>query len=86
MTDTEILALLARCKSRGDRPWEVLVDQFAGQLVSLADRLTEAELYELLDVALACYQKGYEEFSAHREARTVIDRVRLKAKRAPAAD
>jgi len=84
MSDLEILALVAQCKSRSDVPWNVLVSEFAGKLVDLSGKLSEEELYSLLEIALVCYQKGYEEFDAHREAREVIERIRLRARQTPA--
>jgi hypothetical protein len=86
MSDLEILALLSRCKSKGDLPWNVLVNQFARQLVALSGRIGEQELYALLDIAFTCYQKGCDEFVAHREAQHVINEIRVRSRRAPSLD
>ncbi|HYD82344.1 MAG TPA: hypothetical protein VEC06_21280 [Paucimonas sp.] len=79
MSDIEILALLAQCKNKSSMPWDVLVDQFARQLIALSDRLSRDELYALLDIALVCYQKGFDEFAAHREAQSFINELRTRA-------
>jgi hypothetical protein len=76
MTDTEIYDLITTCRIKSNTPWDVLVSRFSKQLVALSDRLTEEELYSLLDVALICYQKGYQEFGADREAATLLNRVK----------
>lgn len=91
MSDIEILALLARCKSKSNTSWNVLVARFARQLVSLSGRISEQELYALLDIAFVCYQKGYEEFAAHHnaarhEAQHFINEVRVRSRRAPDLD
>jgi uncharacterized protein YgfB (UPF0149 family) len=61
MTDEEIHAVIAKCGAKNNASWEALVSQFAKKMVALSDRLSEEELYSLLEVALACYQKGYDE-------------------------
>jgi hypothetical protein len=81
MNDIEILAMLAQCKSKSSMPWDVLVSQFAKQLVALSDRISEQELYALLDVALICYQKGCDEFAAHHEALSFINEVRTRSRK-----
>jgi hypothetical protein len=80
MSDTEILTLLAHCKGKSNLSWDVLVNQFSKQLVALSGRLTEDELYALLDTALLCYQKGYEEFAAGQEAVSFINEIRTRAR------
>ncbi len=79
MSDTEILTLLAQCRGKSNISWNVLVNQFSRQLVALSGRLTEDELYALLDIALLCYQKGYEEFAAGQEAQSFINDIRIRA-------
>jgi len=86
MSDIEILALLAQCKNRGNMPWNVLVAQFARQLVALSGRISEQELYSLLDIALVCYQKGCDEFTAHHEAQHFINEVRMRSRLTPDLD
>ncbi|RJG06642.1 hypothetical protein D3870_12020 [Noviherbaspirillum cavernae] len=80
MTDREIHDLIARCSLKGNASWEVLVSQFSKRLVALSDRLTEEELYSLMDIAIACYQKGCDEFSAGREAESFINEVRRRSR------
>jgi hypothetical protein len=80
MSDIEILAMLAQCKNRSDMPWSTLVRQFARQLMALSDRITEQELHDLLYIALICYQKGCDEFSAHREAQSFINEIRSRSR------
>lgn len=81
MSDIEILTLLSQCKSRSNMSWNVLVSRFARQLVALSDRITEQELYDLLDIALVCYQKGFDELAAHREAQSFINEIRSRSRR-----
>jgi len=76
MTDREMQDLMARCRRKSSASWQVLVSQFSTRLLAVSDRLTEEELYSLMDIALSCYQKGCEEFTAWDETRTVIERVR----------
>ena len=80
MTDREMHDLLSRCKLKGNVPWEVLLSRFSKQLVAISDRLSEEELYSLIDIAMTCYQKGYTEVWAGDEARIVINRVRNAAR------
>lgn len=82
MTDREMHDLIDRCKRKGNVPWEVLMSRFSKQLVAISDRLSEDELYSLLDIAMTCYQKGYEEVWAGDEAQLVIDRVRTASRSA----
>jgi hypothetical protein len=81
MSDIEILSLLAQCKDKSSMPWNLLVSQFARQLIALSGRISEQELYALLDIALVCYQKGCDEFAAHREAQSFINEVRTRSRR-----
>jgi hypothetical protein len=76
MTDREMQDLIAKCRLKSSAPWNVLVSQFSTRLLAVSDRLTEDELYSLMDIALSCYQKGYEEFSAWEETGILIDRAR----------
>src|SRR4051812_37361606 len=80
MTDREIHDLLIKCKLKSRVPWDILVSQFSYQLVALSDRLTEDELYSLIDIAVACYQKGYEEFAAGQEAESLLNGVRRRSR------
>jgi hypothetical protein len=80
MSDSEILSLLAQCRGKSNTPWDVLVSQFSKQLIALSGRLTEDELYALLDIALICYQKGYEEFAAGQEAQSFINEIRIRSR------
>lgn len=80
MSDMEILNLLAQCKGKSSTSWNVLLSQFSKQLVALSDRLDPEELYALLDIALLCYQKGYEEFDARQEAQSFINEVRIRSR------
>lgn len=72
MSDMEIHDLISNCRIKSDVPWDVLVARFSKQLVALSDRLTEEELYSLMEVAIACYQKGYDEFAAAKETEFLI--------------
>jgi hypothetical protein len=80
MSDSEILSLLAQCRGKSNTSWDVLVAQFSKQLIALSGRLTEDELYALLDIALICYQKGYEEFAARQEAQSFINEIRHRSR------
>lgn len=80
MSDSEILSLLAQCRGKSNASWNVLVAQFSKQLIALSGRLTEDELYALLDIALICYQKGYEEFAARQEAQSFINEIRIRSR------
>ena len=80
MTDREIHDLIASCRTKGNASWDVLVSQFGRQLVALSDRLTEEELYALMEIAIACYQKGYDEFTAGAEAKYLINDIRRRAR------
>ena len=84
MKDAEILHLLARCKEKSDLPWAALLGRFSQQLVAISDRLSEDELYALLDTALSCYQKGYVEFVSGQEAKSFINEVRVRSRQASA--
>lgn len=76
MTDREMQDLIAKCRLKSSASWNVLVSQFSTRLLAVSDRLTEEELYSLMDIALSCYQKGYEEFSAREETGILIERAR----------
>jgi hypothetical protein len=80
MTDHEIHELIARCRSKGSVSWDVLASRFSQCLVTLSGRLTEEELYSLMDIAIACYQKGYDEFAAGMEAERFISNVKRRSR------
>jgi hypothetical protein len=82
MTDPEILALITKCKVKSNASWEVLVARFSTQLVALSSRLSEEELYSLMEIAIMCYQKGYEEFAAAQEAEGIIKDIKRRSRRA----
>lgn len=67
MTDDEIHAVIAKCGAKNNATWDALVSQFSKTMVALSDRLSEDDLYSLLEVALACYLKGYDDINAVRE-------------------
>ncbi|SNS33312.1 hypothetical protein SAMN06265795_102256 [Noviherbaspirillum humi] len=80
MTDREMHDLIIKCKLKGNASWEVLLSQFSRQLVAISDRLSEDELYSLMDIAMTCYQKGYQELWANDEAMEAINRARLSSR------
>ena len=81
MTDREMQDLIVKCRHKSSPSWNVLVSQFSTRLLAVSDRLTDEELYSLIDIALSCYQKGHEEFSAWEETELVIDRARRPSRR-----
>jgi hypothetical protein len=82
MSDGELYDLVTKCRTKSNASWEVLVSQFSKRLVALSDRLSEEELYSLMDIAMACYQKGYEEFTASREAEDLMKNIKRPLRRA----
>jgi hypothetical protein len=80
MTDPEIHDLITKCRVKSNIPWNVLVARFSTQLVAISNRLTEEELYSLMEVAIMCYQKGYEEFAAAKEAEGVIKDIKRRSR------
>jgi hypothetical protein len=80
MTDGEIYDLITKCRLKSRPSWDVLVSQFSKRLVKLSDRLTDEELYSLLDIAAACYQKGYEEFATSQETDRLLKGISRRAR------
>jgi hypothetical protein len=80
MTDPEILDMITKCKVKSDTSWNELVARFSTQLVALSSRLTEDELYALMEIAITCYQKGYEEFAAAHEVQGIIKDIKRRTR------
>jgi hypothetical protein len=72
--------LLAKCRIKSQVPWEDLMSQFSRKLVALSERLTDDELYSLMDIVMACYQKGYDEFATREETENLLKDIRRRTR------
>jgi len=80
MTESEVLAIIT-ADSHPDINSSVgeITRVLARAIANIAPKLTDAEISELLCVAVALYQKGFEEFQATVDTRAVLREMKKKS-------